>query len=97
MLERTNNKKIDSIEENYCFGEACLIFNYKDMKRSVVVASKKDLKAAKQLLNWDNKNYKIRLENNALLIVWENNLYKIELVNETHAIRLKEILEESLR
>ena len=43
MLERTNNKKIDSIEENYCFGEACLIFNYNDTKRSVAFASKKDL------------------------------------------------------
>lgn len=87
------NKKIKSIEESYCLGEACLIFKYDQAERTVAFKTKRDLKLAKAIFEAGTKEYSIDQNGSELNVFIKDKNIVIKPVNETHATRLRSILE----
>lgn len=87
------NKQIKSIEESYCLGEACLIFKYDQAERTVAFKSKQELKLAKAVFEANTKEFSINQLGSELNLFIKGRNITLRPVNESHATRLKIILE----
>ena len=94
MWGTIEGKKIKEIKESFCLGEACLIFEYdKDTERTVAFKTAADLRKAQTVLNRNNKNFVVEVIGNELHIKTTENILILNVANETHALRLKEVIE----
>ncbi len=92
------NNKPSSVKESYCLGEACLIFQYgNEAERTIAFKSKDDLKRAKEFVLSKQKNFSTRVLDNFVIINVLNRDIELALVNNTHADRLKDVLESLKR
>lgn len=97
MWGTIENKKIKEIKESYCLGEACLIFDYdKDTDRTIAFKTVNDLKKMKEFFKKGINQYKIEVKDNILKIIYSEEI-DIVLANNTHALRLKEVLDNYKR
>lgn len=97
MWGTIENKKIKEIKESYCLGEACLIFDYdKDTDRTIAFKTMNDLKKMKEFFKKGINQYKIEVKDNILKIIYSEEI-DIVLANNTHALRLKEVLDNYKR
>ena len=97
MWGTIENKKIKEIKESYCLGEACLIFDYdKDTDRTIAFKTVNDLKKTKEFSKKGINQYKIEVKDNILKIIYSEEI-DIVLANNTHALRLKEVLDNYKR
>lgn len=97
MWGTIENKKIKEIKESYCLGEACLIFDYdKDTDRTIAFKTVNDLKKMKEFFKKGINQYKIEVKDNILKIIYSEEI-DIALANNTHALRLKEVLDNYKR
>lgn len=87
------NKNIKTIEESYCLGEACLIFKYDKAERTIAFKTKQELKLAKAIFEAGTKEYSIDQNGSELNVFIKDKNIVIKPVNETHATRLRSILE----
>lgn len=93
-MEDISNKNIIDIKESYCLGEACLIFDYgKNIKKTVAFSKDSDLKKAKDIFLTKNKNYTTLLSEKEVHVLYGEVKIILKMVNNTHAIRLKDILD----
>ncbi len=94
MWGTIENKKIKEIKESFCLGEACLIFEYDaDTQRTVAFKTASDLRKAQSFFKMNITNFVVDVVNNEVHIQTAQNTLILNMVNETHALRLKEILE----
>lgn len=94
MWGTIEGKKIKEIKESFCLGEACLIFEYdKDTERTVGFKTAADLRKTQTFLNMNNKNFVVEVIGNELHIKTTENILILNMANETHALRLKEVIE----
>lgn len=94
MWGTIENKKIKEIKESFCLGEACLIFEYDtDTQRTVAFKTASDLRKAQSFFKMNTTNFVIEIANNEVHIQTAQNTLVLNMVNETHALRLKEVLE----
>lgn len=97
MWGTIENKKIKEIKESHCLGEACLIFDYdKDTGRTIAFKTVNDLKKMKEFFKKGINQYKIEVKDNILKIICSEEI-DIVLANNTHALRLKEVLDNYKR
>lgn len=91
------NKKIKEIKESYCLGEACLIFDYdKDTSRTISFKTTNNLKKTKEFFKKGISQYETEVKDNILKIIYSEEI-DIVLANNTHALRLKEVLDNYKR
>lgn len=92
------NNKPTTVKESYCLGEACLIFQYGNGdERTIAFKSKEDLRRAKEFVLSRQRDFFAKTLDNNVIIDVSNAKIELALVNNTHADRLKDVLESLKR
>lgn len=83
-------KEITNIEESYCLGEACLIFQYgKEAARTIAYQNSSELQKAQTFFKSGKRQFETAYDKNWVRI--DNTM--IGVVNQKHAERFIEVLE----
>lgn len=98
MWGEINDKRLLSIKESYCLGEACLIFEYSgNAKRTVAFKTREDLKKAKDFILSKRKDFTLEIVENFVTAITDDKRVVFNIVNNDHANRLKEVLDNFKR
>jgi hypothetical protein len=88
------NKDITNIKESFCLGEACLIFEYgKEAARTIAFRNITDLRKAQDFFKQNNRNFIVEILDKEIHITTKDITTIMNVVNNTHALRLKEVLD----